>query len=167
LVPDSDLQFSSPLRGSENLTVVNEIVVANFDESSPPCEARFPVGSVKCAEGNCEIPKPATSSLNTVRLSLSCIPLSAPTGFENAPRGARVYSINTPNVKGQVSLINEVPGEPGSRMRELYFCLYGEAARLCGFAKTLLLHDGESAHASIEITRFLKTIVLTIGAVRK
>lgn len=156
------LQFAvSPLHSSENAPAFHELVVTNFDENSPACHARFPVGSVRCAGDSCEMPTPATSSLKSVRLSFSCIPLSAPTGFENALPDATVCSVQTPNVKGHVSLIDEPPGELGGRMRELYFCLYGEAATLCGFAKTLFLKDGESADASMGIMKFLKTIVLT------
>jgi hypothetical protein len=156
------LQFAvSPLHSSENAPASHELVVTNYDENSPAYHARFPVGLVRCAGDSCEMPTPATSSLKSARLSFSCIPLSAPTGFENALPDATVYSVQTPNVKGHVSLIDELPGELGGRMRELYFCLYGEAATLCGFAKTLFLKDGESADASIGIMRFLKTIVLT------
>jgi hypothetical protein len=108
------LQFAFlPLHSSENAPTFYELIVANFDESSAACHARFPVGSVRCADDSCEMPTPATSSLKGVRLSFSCIPLSAPTGFENARPDATVYSVQTPNVKGHVSLIDEPLGEPG------------------------------------------------------
>jgi hypothetical protein len=145
----------------------HEMVIANFDQESPACHVRLPAKSVSCDKEICEIPAPRSSSLKNVQLTLSCIPVSAPTGFENPPAGAKIFSIQTPSSKGHVSLIDEPPERAGERMRELYFCIYGSASRLCGFAKTLVLKDGESADASGSIIKILRTIVLLDGEVRK
>jgi hypothetical protein len=146
---------------------LQELNVPNVDRNSPACRVSFPASSAKCTNEICEIPAPKTSSLKSVRLSFSCIPTAAPTGFENPSPNEKVYSIQAQNVKGHVSLIDEPPEEPGERMRELYFCLYGETARFCGFAKTLLLKDGKSADASKNIIKFVKTMTLMSGDLSK
>lgn len=145
--------------GEAQSSAVQEITIANFSQESPPCHVQIPRDSIRCVGEICELPAPRGSSLKSIQLTLSCIPASASTGFENPPPGTKVFSIQTANSKGHVSLIDEPPEEPGERMRELYFCLYSDVARLCGFSKTLVLKDGEAADASKNIVKILKTIV--------
>jgi hypothetical protein len=146
---------------------VQQVKIENFSGEGSSCNVRFPANLMKCENTVCKIRAPRRSSLKSIELTLSCIPISAPTGFENPPPDAKVFSIQTPNSKGHVSLIDETPEEPGERMRELYFCLYNDVARLCGFSKTLILKDGESADASKDIVRIIKNIVFTSDKTKK
>lgn len=61
----------------------HELTIPNFDPDSPACVIKF--------EG---------ASPASLRLNLSCLPKSAPTGFENPAPEVKVQSIRGKNAKG-------------------------------------------------------------------
>ncbi|WP_217916263.1 hypothetical protein [Duganella sp. BJB1802] len=101
----------------------NELTIPNFDPDSPACVIKF--------EG---------ASPESLRLNFSCLPKSAPTGFENPAPEVKVQSIRAKNAKGHMSLIDAVQSPLADRTRELNFCLYGKQNNFCGNAKV----DGTS-----------------------
>lgn len=139
----------------------HEIAIRNSEEGGPVCRVRVPRGAAKCKGNHCEMPAPRRSSLKIIHISLSCIPISALTGFENPPDDARVYRFKTANVVGNIMIIDELVPADTERMRELAFCLYGTGATFCGNAKTLVLKDGEAADGSRHVISFIKKISLT------
>ncbi|GJI96899.1 hypothetical protein RugamoR57_36170 [Duganella caerulea] len=116
----------------------HERTIPNFDPDSPACVIKF--------EG---------ASPESLRLNLSCLPKSAPTGFENPAPEVKVQSIRGKNAKGHMSLIDEVPSPHADRTRELNFCLYGKQNNFCGSAKVLRQKDGTST-----ITNWIQRIEL-------
>jgi hypothetical protein len=106
------------------------------------------------------VPAPKQSSLKSIKVSLSCIPNSANTGFESPPEDAKIYPIRAQNVNGNVLLIDELIPGPSGKMRELLFCLYGRRATFCGNANTMLLKDGGAADGSKNVVTFVETMIL-------
>jgi hypothetical protein len=80
--------------------------IPNFESDGPACVVRAPAGR----------PPP--------QIDLSCLPKSAPTGFEKPSPEARVQSIRSPNATGHLLLQED----------DLMFCLYGQQTNLCGAA---------------------------------
>jgi hypothetical protein len=149
----------TPVRADEKKGF-REIVVPNFDSDSPACRVQFPLGPVKCDNESCDVPAPKQSSLKSIKVSLSCIPNSANTGFESPPEDAKIYPIRAQNVNGNVLLIDELIPGPSGKMRELLFCLYGRRATFCGNANTMLLKDGGAADGSKNVVTFVETMIL-------
>ncbi|MFL6676564.1 MAG: hypothetical protein ACJ8LG_25145 [Massilia sp.] len=140
--------------------VLQEIVVANVWSDEPACHVSFPVRVQKCTSKGCEFAAPKTSSLTTVWLNFSCLPASAPTGFENQQEGEEVFPVQGPNARGSVSLMDNPVPEDNEPVRELSFCLFGERTNFCGWAKTYVLKDGKKGDVSGEIVQFVKSIIL-------
>jgi hypothetical protein len=141
---------------------MQEISLKNFDQDFPPCLVQFPVGLMTCATENCEISAHARPSIKSAKLTLSCIPYSAPTGFENPPPEAKIFNFHTLNSKGNISIINEVADEVTSDpMRELYFCIYKGTANLCGFVKAPILKDANPADGIKDFIEFVRALILT------
>jgi hypothetical protein len=139
---------------------LDEIVVPNFDANGPACRVQFPVSAIKCSNESCDIPAPKRSSLKMIKISFSCIPNSANTGFERPPEDAKVYPIKASNANGNVMMIDQLIPGPAGRMRELLFCLYGKRSTFCGNADTMLLKDGEATDGSRSVINFVKTMIL-------
>lgn len=103
---------------------------------------------------------PKDSTLESLQLNFSCLPKSAPTGFENPAPEAKVRSIHSKNSKGHISLIDDVQSAPAERLRELNFCLYGKLNNFCGNAKVLRLKDGTKADGSGIVKAFIQEVEL-------
>lgn len=139
-----------------------EFEIANFDRDDAPCQIKIPVTApwTQCTADGCEMPAPAGSTLGTIRLRFSCLPKSAPTGFENPPPDVRVESIRATNTQGHVSLIDSIDEPADERTRELNFCLFGERYNFCGFAQTLRLKDGAQADSAAAIRELIRRVEL-------
>lgn len=121
----------------------NELTIPNFDPDSPACVIKF--------EG---------ASPASLRLNLSCLPKSAPTGFENPAPEVKIQSIRGKNAKGHMSLIDDVQSPLADRARELNFCLYGKRNNFCGSAKVLRLKDGGKPDGISAIKAWIQRIEL-------
>jgi len=122
----------------------NELTIPNFDPDSPACVIKFNGGA----------------SPESLRLNLSCLPKSAPTGFENPAPGVKVQSIRGKNANGHISLIDDVHSPLADRTRELNFCLYSKQNNFCGSAKVLRLKDGAKADGTSTIKDWIQRIEL-------
>lgn len=80
--------------------------IPNFEADGPACVVRAPAAQ------------------SQPQIDLSCLPTSAPTGFEQPSPEARVESIRSPNAKGYLLVQQD----------SLLFCLYGQQANVCGAA---------------------------------
>jgi hypothetical protein len=96
-------------------------------------------------------------------LFLSCIPSSAPTGFENPAPDVTINSIQTPNASGHFSVIDDSSVAREDRKRHLDFCLYGKKSKFCGSAETILPKNEEPAYITQPIFNFLKTLIFLDG----
>lgn len=151
---------------SERVVTVQEMTISNLDAESSDCRVQFPQHEGKCTSEGCELPAPFGSTFKSILLHFSCIPDTAPNGFENAPDDANVRSVNARNVPGVVRLIDDSPIDVTHRVRELAFCLYGKGVNFCGGAVTWRLDDGKKADASESVINFIKEIRLLESAVR-
>lgn len=145
-------------QAAQNAT--HEITVPNFDADSPACMVKVPALKPQCTSEGCSLPPPAGSSLDSIKLNFSCLPTSAPTGFENPAPEAKVQSIRSKNAKGHLSLIDDIQSPADERLRELNFCLYGKLNNFCGNAKVLRLKDGSKADASLAVKTLIQGIEL-------
>lgn len=100
------------------------------------------------------------SALETIELDFSCLPKRSPTGFDRPADNAKVLSLHARNSSGHFSLIEDVEGEPETRMRYLDFCLYGMKTNFCGGAKMLRFKDGDEADPTAAIKSFIEGIEL-------
>lgn len=134
--------------------------IPNFDPDGTSCHVKIPAitPGTHCTADACEMPAPAGSTLGTIRVNFSCLPKSAPTGFENPPDYARVESIRSMTSSGHISQADSIDEPADQRWRDLIFCLYGKAANFCGAAKTLLLKDGSKADSSAAIKQLIRHI---------
>lgn len=141
---------------------VQEIAVKNLDTGGNACMIRVPVVLpwTECSADGCDMPAPAGSSLNSIHLGFSCLPLSAPTGFENPPSYGRVESIRSGKWRGQLSEIDSIDLPKEERTRELNFCIYGKLSNFCGYARTLRLKDGKKADAAGIVKLLIRRIEL-------
>jgi len=108
------------------------VAVPNFDEDGPPCIVKLPVTAYVCSAKGCSVPTKKGSTLETIELDFSCLPKRSPTGFDRPADNAKVLSLHARNSSGHISLIEDVEGEPETRMRYLDFCLYGIKTNFCG-----------------------------------
>jgi len=122
----------------------NELTIPNFDPDSPACVIKFKGGA----------------SPESLRLNLSCLPKSAPTGLENPAPEVKVQSIHGKNAKGHMSLIDDAQSPHADRTRELNFCLYGKQNNFCGSAKVLRLKDGAKVDDTSTIKDWIQRIEL-------
>jgi hypothetical protein len=138
---------------------MHEITVPNFDADSPACVVKVPTLNPECTAEGGTLPAPVGATLESIKLNFSCLPTSAPTGFENPAPEVKVQSIRSKNAKGHLSLIDDIQS-PDERLRELNFCLYGKRNNFCGNAKVLRLKDGAKADASAAVKAFIQGIEL-------
>jgi hypothetical protein len=117
------------------LSATQVLTITNVDPHSPACVIMVVQGMTQCTADECVIPFSNGRAVQPVQLKLSCIPTSAPTGFENPPYYAQLYSVAAKNAKGHLSVIDDSPQLNSAQMRELNFCLWGNSNILCGFAK--------------------------------
>lgn len=136
------------------------VTVPNFDADSPACVVKLPETKGSCTAKGCSMPLPARSTLKSIQLKFSCIPSWMPNGFDKSPDYAKVLSLRARNANGNLSLIDDIDGEPADRMRSLRFCLYSKETSFCGSAKVLRLKDGAEGDATAAIKRFIEGIEL-------
>ena len=141
-------------------SAMHEITVPNFDADSIACVVKVPTLNPQCTAEGCTLPAPAGATLESIKLNFSCLPTSAPTGFENPAPEVKVQSIRSKNAKGHLSLIDDIQSPADERLRELNFCLYGKLNNFCGNAKVLRLKDGSKADASAAVKAFIQGIEL-------
>lgn len=141
-------------------SATQELTVPNFDADSPACVVKVPANEPQCTAEGCALSPPNGSTLESIQLNFSCLPKSAPTGFENPAPGSKVQSIHAKNVPGHLSLIDDIQGASSERMRELNFCLYGKRNNFCGNAKVLRLKDGAKADGSAAARKFIQGMEL-------
>jgi len=137
-----------------------ELTIPNFDSQSPACQVKLPETPGQCGVEGCVLPAPKHSTLGSIRLNFSCLPKSAPTGFENPAEYVKVQSVHGKNAAGHLSLIDDIQPPPAERTRELSFCLYGKENNFCGAATALRLKDGPKADATAAIKSFIHGIEL-------
>lgn len=142
------------------VTAPQELTIPNFDADSPACVVKLPDALTQCTAEGCKLPLPKGSTLESLQLNFSCLPKSAPTGFENPAPEAKVQSVRAKNAKGHVSLIDDVQSAPTERLRELNFCLYGQLNNFCGNAKVLRLKDGAKLDATSTVKAFIQGMEL-------
>lgn len=116
-------------------TAPQELTIPNFDADSPDCIVKLPEVVPACTVESCTIPAPKDMPTGPLRINFSCLPKSAPTGFENPAPDVKVQSMRSRNARGHLSLIDDMQSGPAERMRELNFCLYGKLNNFCGNAK--------------------------------
>lgn len=136
------------------------ITVRNFDPREPSCHIEVPLAPSQCDASGCTIDIPNTSSKKTLKLSFSCLPSRAPTGFENPPSWARVISVTARNSRGFVSVVDEVEGAgvEGRPPREINFCLFHGHINLCGSTYTERPKKGKQGAAELYILKTIKNI---------
>ena len=145
-----------PSAHADNITEMN---VANVDADSPACHVRITVKAEQCKVDSCVLPVAKGASSEPVQLHFSCLPTSAPTGFENPPAFAKIRSISSKTSKGHLSLIDDINAAPADRPQELNFCLYGRQSNLCGQATTKKIR-GKQAPAIDQMIALIKRIEL-------
>lgn len=148
---------------SAESSVMQEVTVANRFRREPACVVRLPRTQAVCSVKGCSMPPPKGSTLKSIELTFICVPKLAPPGFDNPQDYAKVLPLRARNSFGDMSMIDDIEGEPGERMRQLDFCLYGNEANFCGGAKVLRLIDGEKVDATVEIKAFIESIELRDG----
>jgi hypothetical protein len=137
-----------------------ELTIPNFDSDSPSCRVKLPETPAQCTPDGCAMPVPKSSTLESLQLNFSCLPKSAPTGFENPAGYVKVQPLRGKNARGHLSLIDDIESPPAERTRELNFCLYGKQNNFCGNAKTLRLKDGAKGDATAVIKAYIQGIEL-------
>lgn len=141
-------------------TALRELTIPNFDADSPDCIVKLPDVDPACTVESCTISAPKGATTGPMRINFSCLPKSAPTGFENPAPDVKVQSFRSKNAKGHLSLIDDVQSGSAERMRELNFCLYGKLKNFCGNAKVQRLSGGAKTDGSSEIKAFIQRIEL-------
>jgi hypothetical protein len=137
-----------------------EFTITNFDSDSPACVVTLPETPAHCTPEGCALPVPKYSTLGSLQLSFTCLPKSAPTGFENPADDMKIQPLRAKNARGHLSLIDDIESPPAERTRQLGFCLYGKQNNLCGDAKTLRLRDGAKGDATAILKSFIQGIEL-------
>jgi hypothetical protein len=121
-----------------------ELVIPNFEARSPACHVFVAVKAEKCADQSCVLPAAKGAAAEPVELRFTCLPASAPTGFENPASDTRVHVVRTGSANGAVSIIDDINTPAAERQQELNFCLYGKQNNLCGSAKTAKISGKDS-----------------------
>jgi hypothetical protein len=110
------------------LAASQEISVPNFDRDSAACVVGVP-DSQQCTAEGCNL---LISKSQSAQVSFSCLPKSAPTGFENPAPEVKVQSLRAQNARAHLSVLDDLQAPPADRMREFNFCVYGKQNNLCG-----------------------------------
>lgn len=154
------------VKGSRQVVVTEslELTVPNFDAESAACVVMVPQDGSQCTPTGCDIPLLKGAIHKLIKLNFSCLPMSAPTGFENPAPEVEVQSLHAKNAVGHLSLVDDAETESGQAMRELNFCLYGKSNIFCGNAKVLRLKGRAKADDVTAIKRFLQRVELLNGS---
>lgn len=144
-------------------SAIQEVSVPNRFRKEPACVVKLPRTKAVCSVKGCSMPLTKGSTLKSLELTFTCVPKLSPTGFDNAADYAKLVPLRARNAYGDMSLIDDIEGEPEERMRQLDFCLYGKEANFCGGANVLRLIDGEKADATADIKAFIESIELRDG----
>jgi hypothetical protein len=140
-----------------------ELSIPNFDADSPACVVKIADGTPACTADGCTIPMPNRPASASIQLRFSCLPKSAPTGFDNPAPEVKVSSIRARNSQGHLSLMDDLQSPPAERMRELNFCLYGKHGKhnnFCGYAKVWRSRPGLKTDANAAIQKFIQELEL-------
>ncbi len=143
-----------------------ELTIPNFESQSPACQVKLPETPGQCTAEGCVLPSPKYSTLRSIQLNFSCLPKSAPTGFENPADDVKVQSVFGKNAAGHLSLIDDIQPPPGEQTRQLGFCLYGKENNFCGDATVLRLKDGPKGDATAAIKAFIHGIELQGASIK-
>ena len=138
----------------------HEMTVPNFDDEGPACVFKVPSDSSHCTAKACLLAPPAKSTLESLEVDFSCIPKSAPTGFENPPSYIKVQYLVTKNARGHLSVADDMHISPPERYRHLSFCLYGKFNNVCGYAKVMRLGDRSKGDGTRTVKAFIEGIEL-------
>lgn len=135
-----------------------QLTVPNFDPDSPACTVKVPDQNVQCSAAGCTLGAANADAAKKVQINFSCLPTSAPTGFENPAADMKVYPIKSVNGKGHLSLIDDMASSAGAPMQEVNFCLFGESSNFCGNAKIARTRRGAKSSDVETIKRFVQQI---------
>jgi hypothetical protein len=133
--------------------------IPNFDADSPACSVSVNAELYRCTAAACTVPVSKSPGERGIAVRLTCLPSSAPTGFENPAPGVKVTAIAAQNAKGLVSLIDELRIGAAPPTSTLTFCLFGGAINLCSIA-TLARVRGAKLDDVDAVQRFIRTLEL-------
>jgi len=134
--------------------------IPNFDADSPACAVAVNAELYRCTAAACTVPMSKSPGARAVEVRLTCLPSSAPTGFENPAPGVKVTAIAAQNAKGQVSLIDELETGAAPPTSTLTFCLFGGAINLCGNVTVARARRGAKLDDVEAVQRFIRTLGL-------
>jgi hypothetical protein len=134
--------------------------IANFDADSPACAVSVNAELYRCTAAACTVPMSKSPGVRAVGVRLTCLPSSAPTGFENPAPGVKMTAIAAQNAKGLVSLIDELETGGAPPTSTLTFCLFGGAINLCGNATVARARRGAKLDDVAAVQRFIRTLEL-------
>ena len=136
-------------------TPTDELTVPNIDADSPACVVKVPAVSPRCTPEGCTFSAHEGAALASIKLDFSCLPKSAPTGFEKPAPEVKVKSLRSKNAQGHFLLTDAPSAPPNERFRELGFCLYGKLNNFCGYGRLMSLEY----RTKVKVTRTVKTFV--------
>lgn len=142
------------------------LTIPNIDTHVPPCTINITEGTTQCTPEGCLIPFSQAEANKQLKLIFNCIPISAPTGFENPPSYAELYGIRSKNAQGHLSVVDDIDAAPSEKMRELNFCLWGNANILCGFARIPTFAQDRTSSQRKAIQKFIRQIEFTDPLIR-
>ena len=152
----TSLALALPLGAS---SASRELTIKNFDAQGPACVVRV-ADETPCASESCLVALPARSRFQPVQLHFVCLPMSAPTGFENPPPEVEWHGIRAKNAQGHLSLTEFVEPPYARQTRQLDFCLWGQSNVLCGNAMTMKATTRLGAEQQRAIKKFINAIEL-------
>lgn len=138
--------------------LTQEVTVPNFDRRSPACVVKVPALNPPCTPGGCTLPAPVGSTLGSIKLDFSCLPNSAPTGFENPAPEVKVQTLRVKNARVHLSLSDGVFEPTNEQSRYLTFCLYGKSNNFCGIARVMSLDHRTKVDGTPTVKAFLQGI---------
>lgn len=106
-------------------SAVHEVMVPDLHGDSPPCAVSLPANQEQCTPEGCTLPLPKRSTLKSLQIKFSCLPLGTLTGFERPAPGARIRGVRARNAMASVLLVDDLESAPEERKREMIFCIYG------------------------------------------
>jgi hypothetical protein len=133
-----------------------QLTIPNFDPDSPACMVKVPQENAQCTATGCAVATTKTATATKIQINFSCLPTSAPTGFENPASDMKVYPIKSVNGKGHLSLIDDMASSAGTPMQEVNFCLFGESNNFCGNAKIARTKRAAKSSEAEAIKQFVK-----------
>lgn len=133
-------------------------MVPDLHGDSPPCAVSLPANQEQCTPEGCTLPLPKRSTLKSLQIKFSCLPLGTLTGFERPAPGARIRGVRARNAMASVLLVDDLESAPEERKREMIFCIYGTQNVFCGDAYVLRLKDGAKGDATPALKKFIQGI---------